>query len=155
MFTGIINHLGLFKGYCQGKQEIAVEAISLSPQVNIGESIAVNGVCLSLTKKEKFTLFFNLAQETLQKTNLGFLRRGQKLNLELPLTLSSFLSGHFITGHIDSQGKVLKIIEKKPGKRLTISFPPDLKKYLIPKGSVVLNGVSLTITSLAVSSLTE
>jgi len=153
MFTGIINHLGRFKGYRQGKEEIALEAPSLSSQVDIGESVAVNGVCLSLTKKEKSTLFFNLSQETLQRTNLGRLRHSQKLNLELPLTLSSLISGHLITGHIDSRGKVLKIIEKKPGKRLTISFPPELKKYFIPKGSAAINGVSLTIASLAPSTL--
>jgi riboflavin synthase len=114
--------------------------------------VAVNGACLTLTKKEKHILFFNLSPETLQKTNLSSLRPGKRLNLELPLTPSSLLSGHLVTGHIDSQGKVLKITEKTPGKRMAISFPPDLKKYFIPKGSVALNGVSLTIASLGASS---
>jgi len=152
MFTGIINHLGLFKGYRQGQKEIIIEAPSLSPGLEIGESVAVNGVCLSLTKKEKHILFFNLSPETLQKTNLSSLRPRKRLNLELPLTLSSLLSGHLVTGHIDSRGKVLKIIEKRSGKRMTISFPPELKKYFIPKGSVAVNGVSLTIASLGASS---
>jgi len=152
MFTGIINHLGQFKGYRQGKKEIVIEAPSLSSQVETGESVAVNGVCLSLTKKEKHSLFFNLSQETLQKTNLDSLRPGKRLNLELPLTPSSLLSGHLVTGHVDSRGKVLKILEKKPGKRIAISFPTQLKKYFIPKGSVAINGVSLTIASLAPSS---
>ena len=152
MFTGIINHLGLFKGYRQGQKEIIIEAPSLPPGLEIGESVAVNGVCLSLAKKDKYTLFFNLSPETLQKTNLSSLRPGKKLNLELPLTLSSLLSGHLVTGHIDSRGKVLKITEKRPGKRMTVSFPPELKKYFIPKGSVTLNGVSLTIASLGASS---
>ncbi|MFB0565038.1 MAG: riboflavin synthase [Candidatus Aminicenantaceae bacterium] len=148
MFTGIINHIGLFKGYRQAKQEIAVEAPSLSSQLDIGESVAVNGVCLSLIKKEKHMLFFNLSQETLQKTNLAHLRHGDKLNLEPPLTLSSLLSGHLVTGHVDSKGKVLKILDKKPGKRITVSLTPELERYFIPKGSVAINGVSLTISYL-------
>ena len=152
MFTGIIHHTGLFKGYRQGKQEIVVEALSLSPGIEIGESLAVNGVCLSLTKKEKNRLFFNLSQETIQMTNLGSLRHGEKLNLELSLTLSSLLSGHIVTGHIDSRGKVLKVSEKKPGKRMTISFPSELRPFFIPKGSVALNGVSLTVADLGASS---
>ena len=152
MFTGIINHMGLFKGYRKGKQEMAVEARTLSSRIEIGESLSVNGVCLSLIKKEKNILFFNLAQETRERTNLGFLRPGLKLNLELPLTLSSPLSGHLITGHIDSRGKIVKIIKQPAGKRVTVSFPPELKKYFIPKGSVALNGVSLTIADLRASS---
>ncbi len=152
MFTGIIHHLGLFRGCRRGKQEIVVEAPSISSQIEIGESLAVNGVCLSLIKKENNALFFNLSQETFQRTNLGSLRQGESLNLEQPLTLSSPLSGHLITGHVDSRGKVLKILEKKTGKRLTISFPPELRPYFIPQGSVALNGVSLTIADLKPSS---
>jgi len=153
MFNGIINHMGKFKGYRQGKKEIAVEAPTLSSQIEVGESVSVNGVCLSLTKKKTHTLFFDLSQETLQKTNLGSLRAGARLNLELPLALSSLISGHLITGHVDSRGKVLRITERRPGKRLTISFPPELRKYFIPKGSVAINGVSLTVASLSPSSL--
>jgi riboflavin synthase len=152
MFTGIINHTGLFKGYHRGKQEITIEAPSIISQIEIGESLAVNGVCLSLIKKENKALFFNLSQETVQKTNLGYLRQGEILNLEQPLTLSSPLSGHLITGHIDARGKVLLILQKRPGKRLKISFPPGLRPYFIPEGSVALNGVSLTIASLSPSS---
>lgn len=152
MFTGIINHTGLFKKYRRGKQEIAIEAPSIISQIEIGESLAVNGVCLSLIKKEKKALFFNLSQETIQKTTLGSLRQGEMLNLEQPLTLSSPLSGHLITGHVDSRGKVLLISQKKPGKRLKISFPPELRPYFIPEGSVALNGVSLTVARLNPSS---
>jgi riboflavin synthase len=152
MFTGIINHTGLFKGYRLGKQEITIEAPSTISQIEIGESLAVNGVCLSLVKKENKALFFNLSQETIQKTTLGSLRKGEMLNLEQPLTLSSPLSGHLITGHVDAQGKVLLISQKKPGKRLKISFPPELRPYFIPEGSVALNGVSLTIARLSPSS---
>ena len=151
MFTGIINHLGQFKGYRRGKQEIVVEVPPGLPRVETGESIAVNGVCLSLVKRERDTSFFNLSQETRQRTTLGSLRQGERLNLEQPLTLSSPLSGHLITGHVDSRGKVLKIIKKERGTRLAVSYPPELRPYFIPQGSVALNGVSLTIVDLGPS----
>jgi riboflavin synthase len=151
MFTGIIHHLGQFKGYRRGKQEIVVEVPPSLPRVETGESIAVNGVCLSLVKREKDTSFFNLSQETRQRTTLGSLRPGERLNLEQPLTLSSLLNGHLITGHVDSRGKVLKIIKRERGMRLTVSYPPELRPYFIPQGSVALNGVSLTIVDLSPS----
>jgi len=152
MFTGIINHSGLFKGYRLGKKEMAIDAPSLASRLNIGESLAVNGVCLSLIKKEKSTLFFNLSQETLNRTNLGSLRQEERLNLELSLTLSSPLSGHLVTGHIDATGKILKIIKKRDGERITFSFPSELRPYFVIKGSVAVNGVSLTIAHLGPSS---
>jgi len=151
MFTGIIHHLGQFKGYRQGKQEIVIEVPPGLPRVETGESIAVNGVCLSLVKRERNTSFFNLSPETRQRTTLGSLRPGERLNLEQPLTLSSSLSGHLITGHVDSRGKVLKIIKREKGMRLTVSYPPELRPYFIPQGSVALNGVSLTIVDLSPS----
>jgi riboflavin synthase len=151
MFTGIIHHLGQFKGYRRGKQEIVVEVPPGLPRVETGESIAVNGVCLSLVKRERDTSFFNLSQETRQRTTLGSLRPGERLNLEQPLTLSSPLSGHLITGHVDSRGKVLKIIKRERGTKLTVSYPPELRPYFIPQGSVALNGVSLTIVDLGPS----
>jgi len=151
MFTGIIHHLGQFKGYRQGKQEIVIEVPPGLPRVETGESIAVNGVCLSLVKRERNTSFFNLSPETRQRTTLGSLRPGERLNLEQPLTLSSPLSGHLITGHVDSRGKVLKIIKREKGMRLTVSYPPELRPYFIPQGSVALNGVSLTIVDLGPS----
>ncbi len=152
MFTGIIHHLGQFKGYRRGKQEIAVEVPPGFAPVKTGESIAVNGVCLSLVKRERNTTFFNLSPETRQRTTLGSLRPGERLNLEQPLTLSSPLSGHLITGHVDSRGKVLKIMKRERGTRLTVSYPSELRPYFIPQGSVALNGVSLTIVDLGPSS---
>jgi len=152
MFTGIIHHIGLFRGFHQGKKEIVIEAPTVASQLNIGDSLAINGACLSLIKKQKTLLFFSLSEETIKKTTLGFLRQGEKLNLEPSLTLSSPLGGHLVTGHIDSRGKVQKIIKRKAGARLTVSFPPDLRRYFISKGSVALNGVSLTIADLGNSS---
>lgn len=148
MFTGIIHHTGRFKGYHHGRQELAVEVPKELSHLSIGESLAVNGVCLSLTRKERNILFFDLSQETLQKTTLNSLRQDESLNLEQSLTLTTPLSGHLITGHIDGRGKILRIITKKKGRRLAISFHPSLRIYFIPKGSVAVNGVSLTIAEL-------
>ncbi len=153
MFTGIIQWLGAFQGYRQGRREMAVAAPALFPDLGVGESIAVNGVCLSLTRREGNVLFFDLSRETLDKTNLGSLGSGAKLNLEPPLSLQSLLSGHLITGHIDGRGRVLRVTERGPGRRLVISFPRELRPYFIPKGSVAINGVSLTIADLGPSSL--
>ncbi len=152
MFTGIISHTGIFKEYRIGKQEMVIETPELAARLEIGDSLAVNGVCLSLTRKEKNMLCFDLSKETLSRTSLGSLRRGEQLNLELSLTLSSPLSGHLVTGHIDSTGKVIAVQKKGTGIRMTISFPVDLGPYFIPKGSVAINGVSLTIAKLHSSS---
>jgi riboflavin synthase len=149
MFTGIISHRGLFRGYRHGKQEMFLTASSLFSKMKEGESLAVNGVCLSLVKKEKSLLYFNLSEETLKKSTLGLLHPSDNLNLELPLTLSQPLSGHLVTGHIDAVGKVLNIKTKRNGKRFSISFPSQLKPFFIQKGSVALDGVSLTVADLS------
>jgi riboflavin synthase len=151
MFTGIIKNQGLFKGYRSGKQEMALAEPSVADRLNLGESLAINGVCLSLIKKDRDTLFFNLSEETLKRTTLGLLRPQQLLNLELPLSLTTPLSGHLVTGHIDGVGKILRIKAIGKGKRFTISFPSELHPYFVPKGSVAIDGVSLTIADLSSS----
>ena len=152
MFTGIIHHQGLFKGYRTTQREIVIEVPASFPDLEIGESVAVDGVCLSLLRRELSRIFFNLSQETLARSTLGKLKNGDSLNLELPLTLQSPLSGHLVSGHIDGLGKVLRVVEKAPGRRLTISFPRNLRPFLVSKGSVAVNGVSLTIAGLKTSS---
>lgn len=153
MFTGIIRNTGEFKGYRKGKQELVVEVPSSLSHLEPGESMAVNGVCLSLLRKEKDNFIFNLSAQTVRLTNLGRLRKPSQLNLETPLSPSSFLSGHLVSGHIDATGKVLKIIKKNQGKRIAFSFPPTLSPYFIPRGSVAINGISLTVAELNSSSL--
>jgi len=148
MFTGIIVSTGLFKGYRRGRHEMQLEAADLAPKLEPGASLAVNGVCLSLVSKDNGILVFGLSQETLGRTNLGALRPGGRLNIELPLTLGSLVSGHLVSGHIDAVGKVIRLVGRRPGKRLLVSFPSDLKPYFILKGSVAVNGVSLTIAAL-------
>jgi riboflavin synthase len=148
MFTGIIHHQGLFKGYRSARKELAVEVSPSFPVLETGESVAVNGACLSLLRREDTTLSFNLSEETLARTSLGLLQVGESLNLELPLTLQTPLGGHLVTGHIDGLGRVLRIEERRPGRRVTISFPRELRPYFVPQGSVAVDGVSLTVAAI-------
>jgi len=148
MFTGIITHQGLFGGYRRGRQELLIEAPGLAGKIRAGDSLAVNGVCLSLLSTERDILRFNLSQETRGRTNLETLKPRERLNLELPLSLAAPLSGHLVLGHVDAVGKVLRTAERRPGRRITVSFPRDLRPFLVPKGSVAVNGVSLTIAAL-------
>jgi riboflavin synthase len=152
MFTGIISHLGTFKAYGRGKQELHITAPALAAQIDRGDSLAVNGACLSLVRRESGILVFDLSRETLRLTNLGGLRPGEKLNLELPLTLESPLSGHLVAGHVDGRGRVLRSVPRETGKRMTISFPKQIRPFFIPKGSIAVNGVSLTVAALGASS---
>jgi riboflavin synthase len=148
MFTGIISSMGVFQGYRQGRREILVEAPEAAPKLEPGASLAVDGVCLSLVRRDGSGLVFDLSKETLERTTLGLLRTGDRLNLELPLTPSSLLSGHLVSGHVDAMGKVARLIAKRPGKRLTVAFPRELRPYFVLKGSVAVNGVSLTVAAL-------
>lgn len=153
MFTGIITHVGIFGGYRRGRGELLVEAAPLADTLRPGDSLAVDGACLSLLGADKGLLRFNLSRETLDRTTLGKLKPRARLNLERPLTLATPLSGHLVAGHVDGVGKILRTAERTPGRRLTLSYPPELRPFVVVKGSLAVNGVSLTIASLGPSSL--
>jgi riboflavin synthase len=148
MFTGIVTSIGIFRGYRKGRSELLVEAPQEAPKLEPGASLAVDGVCLTVVRRDGSGLLFDLSKETLERTTLGGLRTGDRLNLERPLTPASLLSGHFVAGHVDGVAKVLRVVPRRPGKRLTIGFPPELRRYIVPKGSVAANGVSLTVADL-------
>lgn len=148
MFTGIITSQGKFKGYRQQRSILVIEAPELITELPLGESLAVDGVCLSLVKKERNLGYFNLSRETREKTTLGELAPDWILNLEKPLQPTSFLSGHLVTGHVDAKGQVERIISRGGGKRIRIKYPTSLQPFFIPQGSVAVNGVSLTVAEL-------
>jgi riboflavin synthase len=148
MFTGIIAGTGTCKGFKDGRRELAVEAGDLAGRVAAGDSVAVDGACLTVVRKDKTALVFNLSQETVRKTTLGALRPGDPVNLELPVTAETFLSGHLVSGHVDGTARVLRSIERRPGRRLEIALPAGLRPHLVPKGSVAVSGVSLTVAEL-------
>jgi riboflavin synthase len=152
MFTGLISHQGRFRGFRRGRTAMAVEAPGLATGLAPGASVAVNGVCLTLTGTDRGALTFDLSRETLAKTTLGTLKPGAVLNLELPLTLADPVGGHLVSGHIDAVGKVVRVTSRPPGKRLAIAVPAALRPFLVLKGSVAVDGVSLTIASLSPAS---
>lgn len=149
MFTGLIRYQGKFRGLRKNLTEILIEVPEeLATQLVPGQSLAVDGICLTVSLKEKDRLSFNLSKETLNLTNLKDYRPGKTVNLELPLRLDELVGGHLVTGHVDGTGRVLEVKSRPPGKRLKIKLPPGLRKYLTDKGSVAVNGVSLTVASL-------
>lgn len=146
MFTGIIKSLGRFYGYRSGRSELLVEAPeAINAALKPGDSLAVNGVCLTLADREKKYLIFNLSSETRLRTTIGNLKPEKALNLELPLTLASPLGGHLLTGHVDYVGKIIQTENKPPGKRFKISTSAEHKKFIATKGSIAIDGVSLTV----------
>jgi riboflavin synthase len=151
MFTGIIQYEGRFAGLREGRTEMAVAAAVPADKVALGGSVAVDGVCLTLVKREGGILVFNLARETLARTTLGGLRRDTGLNLELPLALADPLGGHLMSGHIDFTAKTVRVTTKRPGRRLSFTLPAAFRKFLVAKGSIGVNGVSLTVAALGAS----
>ncbi len=144
--------MGKFRGYRRGKQELALSSSKPIPQIGLGDSLAVNGVCLSLIRKERDLLVFNLSQETIKRSTLGELRSGDMLNLEIPLTLNSLLNGHLVSGHIDETGRIIRIQEKSGGCGMEIRMSPKNRAFLISKGSVALDGISLTVADVSPAS---
>ena len=146
MFTGIIEEVGAVSR--RSGADLTIMARVVLDGLAEGDSVAVDGVCLTVRVKERGALVFDLSQETLAKTTLGGLRPGAALNLELPVTPSTLLSGHLVSGHVDYKARTLKVTDRRPGKRMTFSIPGEFRPFFIPKGSAAVNGVSLTIAAL-------
>lgn len=117
-----------------------------------GESVAVNGCCLTVSAQRDKQLMFDLLEETLDRTNLGQLKPGDRVNLERALRLDGRLGGHFVQGHVDCTAEVVKVSEQKPDLRLDITLPPEFARYVAFKGSIAVNGVSLTVSELGENS---
>jgi riboflavin synthase len=151
MFTGIVEELGEVAAIvpADGKRRLDVRAGLVLEGSRIGSSLAVNGVCLTVVERGADRLAFDLGPETLRATNLGDLAQGDPVNLERPLRLGAPLGGHLVLGHVDSVGELASVIRVGDCATVTISVRnPDLERYLIPKGSVAVDGVSLTVTRL-------
>jgi len=150
MFTGLIQEVGLVhKADKQGQDlRLTLKAPLLSLKVKLGDSVAVNGCCLTVVDIQTSLLSFQAVPETLNRTALGHLREGLKVNLELPLTLSDPLGGHFVQGHVDGVAKITAIDPEGLGIRMAVKIPQSLSRYIVEKGSIALNGISLTIAAL-------
>lgn len=144
MFTGIIKCLGKVELQNQGIKVIAPGIIS---QIEIGSSVCVSGVCLTATQIDRDGFVSEIMPQTLRLTTLGDLRAGDKVNLEPSLRLGDEIGGHFIYGHVDGVGEVVKLYSEGDARILSIQAPETLSKYLVPQGSIAVDGVSLTIAS--------
>ncbi|MCA9408659.1 MAG: riboflavin synthase [Candidatus Omnitrophica bacterium] len=149
MFTGIVEELGIVKNLKQLKNLsiLTVAAKKTLRGVKQGDSVAVNGVCLTAIKITKTQLQFDMMKETLEKTTLGRLKLDEYVNLERALKASDRLGGHFVTGHVDEIAVIKDVIKQKNYTEIKITFPKKLKKYIVKKGSICVDGVSLTVGS--------
>lgn len=145
MFTGIITHLGKLTKKDGAILTFAADR-SFCQKIKDGTSISVNGVCLTVFKKPaKNSFSVEIMPETLNKTMLGNLKTDDLVNLELPLTPTDFISGHIVQGHVDGTAKLTSITKQGNNRLLKFSTPPKFAKYLVAKGSVAVNGISLTV----------
>ena len=147
MFTGIIRHSGTVRALKKNRRScvLTLESAAVASKVKTGGSVSVNGVCLTAVNRSAKRISFQLVAETLKRSALGSLRIGERVNLELPLKLSDRLDGHFVLGHVDGKGEVKSIAVKGKGRDFLITYPNSLAKYLPPKGSITVDGVSLTL----------
>jgi riboflavin synthase len=149
MFTGLIADLGTVLSLERGDGGVRVRiATRLAGELRPGDSIAVNGVCLTATEVLDGAFAADAMAETLRRTSLGSLAQGARVNLELPLRVSDRLGGHVVQGHVDAQGTVREIREEGFSRVLAIDAPADVARHLVEKGSVALDGVSLTVSAL-------
>ncbi len=151
MFTGIIEELGEVVAVSKRTEgmELSLKAPGLFPRQNLGDSLAVNGACLTVTRKAPpATLFFDISGETLSRTRLGELKPGDAVNLEPALTLDKALGGHLVSGHIDGTATLTAVKPAGEMVEMTFEVPEALADLMIEKGSVALDGISLTIASL-------
>ncbi len=154
MFTGLIDGIGKLIEKREGSLKLEiVEGIENYRDVREGESIAVNGVCLTVESFFKNTISFSLSYETEKRTNLSYQKKGSLLNLERAMRADSRFGGHIVQGHIDDKGVLMYIRKHKNSWRMVIKIPEDLRKYVVKKGSIAVNGISLTISDIKRRSL--
>ena len=147
MFTGIIEEVGVLEELTVGEGfgVIKIKCNKVLEDTKIGDSIATNGVCLTVREMDIHSFKAEVMGETLAKSNLGNLKNGDKLNLERALRFSDRLGGHIVSGHIDGVGEIILIKEERDGTWFTISASKDVLRYIIYKGSIGIDGVSLTV----------
>jgi riboflavin synthase len=146
MFTGIVEELGTVRSFEGGRLSLGCSATAADAA--IGDSIAVNGICLTVVRIDDDGLTFDVSDETLRRTSLSGLGSGAPVNLERPLTLTSRLGGHLVQGHVDGVASVDAVRRSGDDAEIAFGLAPELRGYLVEKGSITLDGVSLTIASL-------
>lgn len=147
MFTGIIEEIGLVEGVKKGEKssKLIIKANIILNDIHIGDSISTNGVCLTVTNIYENKFEADIMAETLRKSNLGKLNIGSKVNLERALSIQSRLGGHIVSGHIDGTGKIISFVKEDNAIWVTVDASRDILKYVVHKGSITIDGISLTV----------
>jgi riboflavin synthase len=147
MFTGLIIELGEIAAIDRRAHNtrLAIKSRKILQDIALGDSIAINGVCLTVTTVKGDVSSFDVSDETLKSTNLGELKRGDKVNLEPSLRPTSKMGGHFVSGHVDGIGRIRSRRTEGNAERIEIEAPANILKYLVQKGSVSVDGISLTV----------
>src|SRR3989449_6847079 len=143
MFTGIVSAVSKVVAAERGR--LAIDHAWIARHLKVGGSIAVNGCCLTVVKKKGPVFYADVVPETLRRTNLGALKPGAEVNLELPLSAASLLDGHLVQGHVDSTAKVKAVEKAGTAREVTIERPASLARFVALKGSISVDGVSLTV----------
>ena len=156
MFTGIVEELGVVEALeDQGDAvRLTVRGPHVTVDARLGDSIAVNGCCLTVAEKDGETFTADVMRETLDKTSLGALEPGGRVNLERPVTAATRLGGHIVQGHVDGTGSVVRREPSEHWEVVEVSLPADLSRYLVDKGSITVDGVSLTVVQAGDDSFT-
>ena len=151
MFTGIVEAVGEVTSIAdsaQGKRHLAIQT-PIAPELKIGDSLANNGVCLTVVSQTDVTLEFDLLAETFERSNLKELKIGDLVNLERPMAASSRFDGHIVQGHVDTTGRLLAIEAVGQDHRIEVELPAPFQRYVVFKGSIAVNGISLTIAEVS------
>lgn len=143
MFTGIVSAVA--RVVEAGDVRVGIDHAAITKHLKRGGSVAVNGACLTVVKKQGPVFYADVVPETRRRTNLGALRKGDEVNLELPLTATASLDGHLVQGHVDATAQVRSVRQTRSGKEVTIELPAQISRFVAEKGSIAVDGVSLTV----------
>ncbi len=156
MFTGIVEELGVVEGIEEQSDAIrlSVRGPHVTTDASLGDSIAVNGCCLTVAERDGETFTADVMHETLTKTSLGSLGIGSRVNLERAVTPQTRLGGHIVQGHVDGTGRLVRREASEHWELVEVELPSDLARYLVPKGSITVDGISLTVVEVFGGSFT-
>ena len=144
MFTGIVEEVGRVK--TATAKRLTISAVKVLEGAALGDSMAINGACLTLSALDSGSLSVDVMPETLQRTNLGLLRPGHAVNLERALLVGGRLGGHLVQGHIDGTGKIVSFVSREGARIVTVAAPNNILRYVVEKGFIAVDGASLTVT---------
>ena len=147
MFTGIIEEIGVIRSIRMGAHSavITIQADKVMEDIHVGDSIAANGVCLTVTSFDRNSYDVDVMHETLRRTSLGKMKSGSRVNLERAMAADGRFGGHMVAGHVDAPGTIASMEKDDNAIWITVRTPPDILKYIVEKGSIAIDGISLTV----------